>query len=40
MQGASLGALVLSDPEADAKRVEALTALARRVLGEAGRKRR
>ena len=40
MQGASLGALVLSDPAADAKRLEALTALARRVLGEAGKRPR
>lgn len=36
MQGASLGSLVLPDPAADAKRLEVLTALARRVLGEAG----
>ena len=35
LQGASLGALVLSDPAADAKRLELLTALARRVLGAA-----
>jgi AcrR family transcriptional regulator len=40
MQGASLGALVLSDSEADAKRLDALTALARSVLGERGRKRK
>lgn len=32
MQGASLGALVLSDPDAAARRLEFLTALARRVL--------
>jgi AcrR family transcriptional regulator len=33
LQGAALGGLVLPDPDADARRLEALTALARRVLG-------
>ena len=32
MQGASLGALVLQDAEADAQRLELLTSLARGVL--------
>jgi len=40
MQGASLGALVLSDPAADAKRLDALTALARSVLGDRAKKRK
>jgi AcrR family transcriptional regulator len=33
LQGASLGGLVLPDADADERRLEALTALARRVLG-------